>query len=57
LGSGEGKDRRINLRGGRKRGWKEDEAESNGSEKPQVARGLIAGEQIGIVIDMPNLDI
>jgi hypothetical protein len=47
----------VGEEGGRKRMWKEDGAEPHGLEKPQVARGLIAGELINIVIGLPNLDI
>jgi hypothetical protein len=37
--------------------WKEDGAEPHGLEKPQVARDRIAGEEISVVVDLPNLGI
>ena len=37
--------------------WKEDGAEPRGMEKLQVTRDLVAGEQISVVVDLPNLGI
>jgi hypothetical protein len=38
-----------------KRRWKEDGAEPQGLEKPQVARDLIAEEYGSVVVNLPNL--
>lgn len=37
--------------------WKKDRTELYGLEKPQAARDLIAGEQISVVVDLPNLGV
>lgn len=37
--------------------WEEDGAEPCGLEKSQVARDLIAGKQISVVVDLPNLGV
>ena len=49
---------RVGNKGGnrqRKRRWEEDGAEPRGLEKLKVARGLLAGVESRVVVELPNL--
>jgi hypothetical protein len=47
--------RGVGEKGRWRRRWKENGAEACSLEKPQVLRGLIDGEDVSVVVDLPNL--